>query len=307
MTPAQRRKRIRGFKDKSRKKPVFRLLLLVFLLAFVFYLVLNTKYWNSKEKLSLALVSPEGGVVVTVLDPVSGEITNISIPKNTQVEAARQLGTWKIKSIWALGVNEKLGGSLLKDTILKNFKFPVSVWANRDGAGFASGGTLKIIKAMFFPYDTNLRLGDRLRIGIFSLGVTGFKRTDIDLAKGSYLRGVRLTDGEEGYVLSGKIPKDLLVVFSDPGLARAGLKVSIKDASGDPVVAEEVAEIIEVMGAKVAAVSREPRAPSDCAVRGENFFAKDVAKLLACKIEKASPEGSFDLELEIGERFAARF
>ena len=137
MTPAQRRKRIANFKRKG-KRPLARLIVVALSAVFVLYLVLTTKYWNSKEKLSMAIISPEGAVVVSVLDPQNGEITNISIPKNTQVEASRQLGTWKIKSIWALGENEKIGGALLKDTVVKNFKFPVSVWADGEALGFAS-------------------------------------------------------------------------------------------------------------------------------------------------------------------------
>lgn len=306
MTPAQRRKRIANFK-RGGKRPLARFILVALFALFAFYLVLTTKYWNSKEKLSLAMMSSDGTVVVSVLDPKNGEITNISIPKNTQVESARELGTWKIKSIWALGVNEKLGGRLLKDTVLKNFKFPVSVWADEQALGFASGDTLAVLKAMLFPYDTNLKMGDRLRIGIFSLGLGNSKRTDLDLAKSGYLKKTRLTDGEEGYTVSGKIPKDLLVVFSDPEISRLGLKVHIRDASGNSRVAQEVAEVIEVMGAKVAAVSKEPKASSDCSIRGSNFFAKDVAKLLSCKLEKEGPEGKFDLELEIGDGFAGRF
>jgi len=307
MTPAQRRKRIANFNKKGKKRSVFRLLALGAVALFVLYLALTTKYWSSQEKLSMAVASPDGGIVVSVLDPQNGEITNIMVPKNTQVEASRELGTWKIKSIWALGVNEKLGGRLLKDTVLKNFKFPVSVWADKGAFGFASGDTLGVLKAMFFPYDTNLRMGDRLRIGIFSLGLANSKRTDVDLTKSGYLKKTKLTDGEEGYVLSGKIPKDLLVVFSDPEISRLGLKVNIKDASADPSVAQEVAEVIEVMGAKVAAVTKEPKTSSDCRIWGSGFFAKDVARLLSCKLEKERPQGRFDLELEIGEGFAARF
>ena len=307
MTSAQRRKRIARFQSKGKKRPVFRLLVLALVGAFVLYLGLTTKYWNSKEKLSMVIGAPDGGVVVSVLDPQNGEITNIAIPKNTQVESSRELGTWKLRSIWALGVNEKIGGRLLKDTVLKNFKFPVSVWADTRAYGFATGDTLGTLKAMFFPYDTNLKMGDRLRIGIFSLGLGNSKRTDLDLGKSGYLKKTRLTDGEEGYVLSGRIPKDLLIVFSDPEISRLGLKINIKDASGDPSVAQEVAEVIEVIGAKVAAVTKEPKAPSDCRIWGSGFFAKDVARLLACKLEKEPPEGMFDVELEIGEGFAARF
>ena len=160
---------------------------------------------------------------------------------------------------------------------------------------------------MLFPYDTNLKMGDRLRIGFFILGLPNSKRTDLDLAKSGYLRKVRLTDGEEGYVLAGKIPKDLLIVFSDPEISRLGLKVNIRDAGGNPQVAQEIAEVIEVMGAKVAAVGKEAKASFDCRVRGSNFFAKDVSRLLACKLEKEAPQGKFDLELEIGEGFAGRF
>jgi len=37
------------------------------------------------------------------------------------------------------------------------------------------------------------------------------------------------------------------------------------------------------------------------------FLLRKLSYLLACKLEKERPGGMFDMELEIGEGFAARF
>lgn len=307
MTPARRRKII-GLRKRSKNRNFFKPFFALLVLAALGFFAFNTKLWRAERKVGVVINSPVGDIVVVVLDAKNEEMTKIIIPGSTELEVARQLGKWKARSVWKLGENEKLGGKLLRETIIKDFHFPILGFADGGAYGFSQGDALGILKAAILPYKSNLTVADRIRIGLFSLGVKASKRRDIDLTRSSYLKKARLKDGEEGYLISGKIPKELLIVFSEPEIASEGLKVNIKDATGNGFSASEVGETIEVLGAKVTAVTKLPRTDSDCQVAGKvESSAKSVGELFGCKMKSGAPDGNFDIELEIGEAFARRF
>ncbi len=106
---------------------------LALFLIFMAVFFLRTKYWNSKSKLAVVIDSGQD-VVISIFDPKAGNQTDLIIPGNTQVLAAYGLGTWKLGSLWKLGIDEKRGGSLITKTISMNFGFPVLV-----GQPFAGG------------------------------------------------------------------------------------------------------------------------------------------------------------------------
>lgn len=309
MSPAQRRKRFASLKAKGKKSKGFGLIALVIILLLALaFVAFNTKYWRAEAKVVLVQPSLGGEILVTAFDPETEEITNIIVPANTELEVARELGRWKAKSIWKLGENEKLSGKLLKETVIKNFHFPVIAWADSKAYGFATGDVLALAKAVFFPYKTNLRIGDRIRIGLFSLGVKTGKRIEINLSETSYLKKTKLTDGEEGFTVTGKTPRELLILFADAKVSQKGLRVNIKDATGKYAVAQETGETIEVMGAKVAAVTKMEKENSDCKISGKDkSFTRLVGEVFDCKEIGDSPEGTFDLEITLGETFAKRF
>ena len=162
--PARRHK-----KSRSRRRTHFpKWILLVFTLLFLLILVFaHTKYWG--KSLSLVVASPaNNGVDVYVFNQARGEMYIISIPADTQVEVAHDLGVWKVGSVWQLGINEKLGGRLLSDTLIKNFLFPVGVWAGNDFSKIINGNFVEILKTIIFSKRTNLGVGDRVRIAYFS-------------------------------------------------------------------------------------------------------------------------------------------
>jgi hypothetical protein len=309
MTPAQRRRRKDSFKKRGVKFRLRKVFISAFLiLASLLFIVFNTKYWHTNQKLILVINTPKGDLAVTAFDPTQDEITTVTIPGSTQLDVARGLGSWKAKSIAKLGENEKLGGALMKDTLIKNFSFPVVAWAGAEAYGYATGEAIQVLKAMLLPYKTNLKIGDKIRIGILSLGVKTLNRKDINLASSSYLKKVKLKDGEEGYEISGKIPGDLLIVFAEELISEKSFKVQIKDATGNGYTAKEVASTIEVLGAKVAAVANIDKASTDCEVKSiDALFGRKINELFGCELGKGSPEGQFDLEIGIGEAFAKRF
>jgi hypothetical protein len=277
----------------------------VLVITFLFF-KLTTKYWNGSDKVSYVYREESGNVVVTVLDPKLSEATSLIIPGDTQVNVAGNYGTLRIKNVWQLGINEKKE-HLLASTLTKSFYFPVFLWTGSDAENLRNSNLPGIIKFVFAPQKTNIPLGDRALIGIFSLQVSAIDRTEIDLGESKFLRKMQLNDGESGYVMAGPISERLSVYFSDNDFADENLKAGIIDATGDPKVAGDVGQIIQVLGGKIISVEKKTTpSESDCFVLGNNAkVVEKLSNLFDCK--KLNEDTTLDLEIRLGKEFAKRF
>lgn len=278
------------------------------LLVFLYFTLANKKYWSGDSKLSLVINNPDGSVIVSVFDPRRGEIININIPSNTEVEVAHQLGLFKLGNVWQLGDNEGLGGELLAATLRHQFKFPVSGWADSKGLGFSDGNLPKVLEAVRGHYKTNLKIGDRLALGIFSLGIKNTKRSNINLTETPYLVKTKLKDGEEGYIVSKNFSQRLLSIFANDIITENSYKIEINDSSGDLEVARDVGKLMEILGAKVASVVKKDETDFDCRVSGyEKKVVKEVARIISCEEYIYKNRSSFDLEIDLGSQFVKKF
>ena len=301
-----RRKQLHGRKKNTtvyRKIIGYALVLVIFLLAFL-YFTGTRKFWNGRDKVSIAIRSNSGDVHVVTFDPKTQEMLQITIPGNTEAEVARGLGIWKLTSVWELGEKESLQGLLLSRTLNKHFKFPVFLWADAQADGFFKGDIDSVITATLRPYKTNLGLGDRISIAIFSLRVKNTKRVELNLQDTTYLRKTTLTDGSEGYRVVGSIPGDIAVIFSDSTASKSTFRVGIKDMTGKFGIAEALGEVIEVFGGKVFSIEKGSEADSGCKVSAKVAQnAAKIALLFPCSVVDQPPDGNFDLEITIGKKF----
>jgi len=307
MSPA-RKKRLEKRKKKNikvgLKKPFF--ILIVAVGIFVFFR-LTTFYWQKDSKLSVVVPVDNGDVNVLTFDPIGESITRLVIPGETQVVVARQLGTWRIKSVWGLGKDEGLSGKLLAETVIGQFKLPVYIWASQRALGYWQGDAKSILGSTISFYDTNLGVGDKLRLAIFSFRVKNFKKQEIDLSSSSILKKRTLVDGEDGYIVTGSTPANILAVFSDTEIAYANSKVQIIDSTKSKLSAETVGEVLETVGMKVASITKAEEEDIDCLVSGSIKKAVDeVINIFSCK-EGEEDTGAFDLVIKIGNEFEKRF
>jgi hypothetical protein len=278
----------------------------VIILGLFAFFKLSTKYWNGQDKFALAYRLESGDVAVSVLDPKLDELTTLVIPGDAEVEVAKNYGEFRIKNVWQLGVNEKLGGNLMSSTITQNFLFPVFLWSDSDAKALTDGSVLGILRFMFFPKSTNITFGDRVSTGVFALKVGVSGKNLLDLGKNQFLTKKRLNDGQLGYVLAGAVSQRLTVYFTDNAFAEKSLRVAIGDATESPGVADKVGQIIEVMGGKVVSIDKKEAVDTDCVVFGIDAKAvKKVAALFSCKTGVS--RGNFDLEIDLGQAFAKRF
>lgn len=281
-------RRIKQQKVKTKKAKSYFKYILLTLLLFVIYIITKvfSESWDSSDKFTYLTKDVEGFVEVVVVDSKLSEITTIKIPNNTEVEVARGYGTLTIGNVWQLGINEKIGGELLTETVTKNFYFPVSFWWNKD--------------------DTNIKLIDRIKLGLYMKKLDRSNRTEIDMAKSQFLKKVKLADGSNGYGLVGNVSSRLTVYFSDYDLEDKNIKISIIDATGRYGVAETLGAIAEVLGGKIVSIERN-QVDNDlfCNVSGKNKDSIDnIVEYFKCT--KVSDTSDFDLEIKIGKKFLER-
>lgn len=305
MRSAKRRARIeKKKKQKNFYGSVIRVLLPVAIILGMFLFIrLNTHFWNGRDKLTLTYRMANGDIGVTVVDPVLGELTTLIIPGDTSVSVARDYGTMRIKNVWQLGINENVGGNLLAESVTRNFLFPVFLWSNSEAYNLTTGNLAGIIHFIFSPGAGNVPFGDRISIGLFALRVDNLGKTEIDLGKSQFLNKKILNDGAPGYVISGPISQRLTAYFSDNQMASVSPTIDIVDATGSYGVADNVGQVLEVMGGKVVSIDRKvDREDFGCVVYGQNTdYVKKISRLFSCK--EGKNKVNFDLEIDLGSSF----
>lgn len=309
--PAKRRRK----KPKNISRSKFNLRRAITLLTLFLFLVLGLytfdnftdKKWNGEEKLSMVIRDSSGGVTISTFDPVSEQVNNIYIPGNTQIETARQLGIWKIGSVWDLSQNEKLGGKLLSESVMHQFNLPVGIWSDEQALGLAKGGVKGLVKSALFPYESNLTRIDKIQLAIFSFGVKNKNRINLDLSDTQTLEYKRLKDGSEGFVIANEIIERNKIIFADRQISSEINTLSIINNSGDILAAEGVGKMAEVLGAKVASIKNNEKEQYDCYVWGKNeYITNKFASLLNCE-RSDNPSSSYDIVIELGEKFLDRY
>lgn len=294
-------------KEKVKYRPSLKFFIPVLIIVGLFlFFKFSIRFWNGKDKVPLVYREESGNVTVTVLDPNLSEVTNLIIPGDTQVDVARNYGTFRIKNVWQFGINEKIGGNLLAETVTQNFLFPVSLWSSKS-PGFNNGNVGQMISFMFFPGQTNISFGDRIAMGIFVLKVQDLGRSTIDLGKSQFLDKKTLNDGQPGYLITGPISQRLKIYFSDNEIGEKGVRVNITDATGVSGVTDKLGEILQVIGGKVVSIDKKSITEDiDCTVSGLNReTVRKIANLFSCKV--GGTDTSFDLDIKIGKEFAKRF
>lgn len=305
------RPRLARYKNAKKKRlslmPFLIPLVVVASIIFAFFFFLRPKLWDGSTKLPV-VINGESDIWITTFDPTLDEVTTIKIPGNTEVEVSRNLGVWKLSSVWKLGKNEKVGGRLLQETIVKNFGFPVVGWASGEARGIADGELSTFFASIIAPYDTNLSYLDKIRLYMFSVAKAEVNQAEIDLAGTSLLKKTKLKGGEEGYVVGAVTPTRLIGIFSDSEISAKMYRISISDSSNKPGLPDEIGGIVENLGAKVVSKTIEKEADLDCNVVTLNKdLGRRISEIFHCSVENKKPDGNFDLVIEIGKKFAERF
>ena len=306
--PAQKRKRKRSSASRLKRRTFLYFVVSVFIVFLGVISISLVDFWNNNSKLTLLVQGLEGDLHLITFDPVVDEITDIIIPSNTEVEVAQHFGVFRVSNVWRLGFSEGLRGDLLAKTVTKNFKFPVYIWAENGALGFASTNYVEVANAVFSRYKTNLKIGDKIRIAVFSVGVPNSRRIEINLSDTPYLKKTKLIDGQDGYVIEKNIPVSILSVFADSTITKGEYRVVITNNTSSTSIANQVGEIVEVLGAKVASVRRGESDIDGCVVEGiDRETVTKIAKIFNCRPGEQEQDVNFDIEIVLGGNFEETF
>ncbi len=304
MVRYKQRKRLK----KNVKHFPFLLVALFFVAAIVFLPLQISTCFKYSSSFNLAIADQNGDIEVVNFDNKNQEITTIVIPGSTQLTVSRQLGSWKARGLWQLGINENYSGNLMQETIIRNFFLPVNAWSDKEALGFVQGNFWKAVGAVVSPYRSSLKLGDKIKLALLSLRVSDSKKDTINLKDTGLLKPAKLTDGENGYLIGGDIPPKIASVFADDLFSQKEVRILIKNYSSSGVVADNVGKVIEVLGAKVSSIVKEDNSEIDCKVIGNNrTLVIVIGTLFNCEKKVGVPEGKFDIEIDLGEQFVRRY
>lgn len=306
--PAKRRKRT--YQKKFKKTNLRSVIIIIFLsiLFFSLAMIFRADKWTGEDKLSLVVKNSDQSVSIIVFDPVLEEIYKLTIPANTEIRVAGEYGVWKIKSLWSLGEQEGFSGDLLARSITMGMKLPVYAWADWQAVGLADPGIAVSLRALISDYKSNLVIGDRLRLLIFSSKVKNTKRININLSETSFLEKRVLSDGEDGYQLAQVPPQSILAVFSEPYLSTKVVRVSINNATRGTGLAKDVGSVIEVLGAKVSSIETSSEYEGVCIIRSKDKKVLEIlSKIFECEEYSELTTGAFDLEVVLGKDFVNKY
>ncbi len=297
-------------KSKPKKKSFFKIILIpVFLVVFIIVLfyIFSPKVWDGKSKFVVSVQSSSHDVQVLILDPANSLITTLFIPSQTEVQAANQLGTWKIGSITKLGHDKKLGEDFLKNSIIKSFSFPIDFNVDESFLDLVSGNLPKEFKAIFVGGFSEVSAIDKIRIALFSLQISNASRFNVDLSKTNELERVRLDDGSLGFKVAGNIPTNIESYFVAYDNAHM-LNLLINNATSMNQYASITSKVVEILGANVASIQYQSPSDFDCKVTG---LSKDIvlkiARVFSCEVNLVKPVNNFDIQIDIGKKFKDRF
>lgn len=296
-----RRRRKQEFKSKNKWLPKLLLFFVgvILITGGISLIIWNLlpQTWDRESRLVVAIKSNANFAPVVIFDPSAKSVTEIKIPANTQIEAAWQMGAWRVGSLWQLGVQEKLSGELLARSITKSFSFPIDAWSE-EGSWESFSPTVQ----------TNLTLKDRINLKLFTMSLKPSSYHTVELEGTNYLKSTILNDGEEGYIINGQILPSIASYFSDNELSQLSPKIAIYDETKRKISAEKVGEVIQVLGGKVYAIYERPESNTNCTVVGEIEKAiSRVARVLDCDVLHQKPQSSFDIEIYLGSEFESKF
>lgn len=292
-------------KQKRSLKLLYALLVALFLLPAIF-LGAGRGIWGKTGKLSVVVATENGDVNVLTFDTENQVISTAIIPENTQIEAARGYGVWKVGSLYQLGDNEGLGGRLLAESVTKSLKIPVDAWAGEGAIGFTSPNPIIPIITALRPLGSNLKLKDRLQIAIFSSSIKSANKITLDLVDTGYLQAKVLSDGSHGYTPKSTYPRSLYSLYADPQISDESLSIRVVNQTGLRSASSALGKVVNVLGASVSAIENEAKTENDCAIFAKKTVTSiKLARIFFCDLKPAK-EG-IDVEIEIGETFLNRF
>lgn len=298
-----RRKQARVRQKQTKPFQIKKSWIVLFIVVLITFLIGNFLLSSGIKVDSFSVVYSQdnGDAVVAVYDFENNYITQVSVPGDAGVTTGFGLGEWRVKSLTKLGEQEKLGGELLRMSMVKAFHFPVDAWSYGK-----IPSTNPVNLSSFITSNSSLSMKEKLQLALFSIKTSGLNSMKINLTTTSYLREAKLSDGEMGYEITRTLPPQIATIFTDMS-DDVMSKVGVYDKTGGaPRTLGDATAVIHVLGGDWAVIE-QPSVKGDCFVRGETDMAIRINRIFLCERVNENVEGNFDVEIILGEDFSKRF
>lgn len=243
------------------------------------YFVIPSK-WDKDTQFSY-VYPQKNSVVVRLMEPDTKTITDIVIPNSKEVQVANQMGTWRIESVWELGIDEGIDGLLLSRTLNKSLLIPVEGWSEKQ---------INSLRDVLIAFKTNLSFKDKLNIYLFWVANKG--------------------DKEEHEYSSVKLPDSLKRLFNYSMISSEHARIEIVNLSGDKTIEEWLVSLIEVMGAKVFSITGDSEINfNKCLVASNKNLAttKIISSVLGCDLVYKSELPRQTIKIYIDNQFVRAY
>lgn len=270
---ARRKKRIqKKYIWISYLKIFLSLVVIVSLVVFLFSGRIN----KDTQKIAVAYPNEDGSASVLVIDYQGEDAAKITLPSDLSVDLSHNLGTFRLKSLWEMGVNEKDPGDIFVKTISKNLAVPVYLYSEKSPFEFRD--------FVFKNRITNIKLIDRLKIYFKNKSTKNIGFEDIDLAKKLFVKKETLSDGEVGYKIYLNLLSRLGVYFIDEKIVKTQLPLYIVEDIRGAKRSEVVSKIYDTLGGKTVSIDKDDNGDLNCKVEGpDSYTLKLFKEIFGCE------------------------
>lgn len=108
---------------------------LAFLIMFKVFMLPKFIYVNKTEN---------GGAEIIIIDSSLDKELKYLIPYDTELNSARNYGTYKMSSLWILSEKNSIGGKLIAETVTKNYFLPIYLWRDNTRSNLSLLQRIKI-------------------------------------------------------------------------------------------------------------------------------------------------------------------
>lgn len=142
----------------------------VLLGALISFLVFAVLVFRPIQKHRMLVINSDGGVAVAVFNPNLGNVIYVPVPPEIQIDAAYNLGLWKVDSLPKLGEQEGFEkDEFIRLSLIRGIGIPAESYI--EASGFVPR-RLSLSGAILFPNSSSLGVIQRLRLAIFTAGAS---------------------------------------------------------------------------------------------------------------------------------------
>lgn len=291
---------------------LFAFLLFALGLSWKVYSAWKNRVWDTPTRFTVVVA--EENPTLYSYDPSFSELTIISVPANTQLDAAWGYGSWLAGSLWSLGVQEKRW-DLLSLSLAKNLGVPIDGFVGPGGEKFFQNSIwpLKIFKALMGDVATSLTFFDRIKLLFGPANTPKANRRVISLEEQGVITKTVLADGQKGFVVLPERSRIFFEGLRDERILDEGKTLIVTNSTDKKGLASDVVKITSTLGLRaIGAQTKINEKIEDCLIktrpRDKNSLSvKRLVKVFNCNVEVEEFEGPADIEILLGEGFTKRF